>query len=369
MSPGSSSVRRPPVALYIHVPFCQAICGYCNFNRGLFDEALKTRYLDALTREIAAAPGRQADTIFFGGGTPSLLAPASLEAILEAIRRDREVAADAEITLEANPDDVKPEAAAAWHELGINRVSLGSQSFDDTVLAWMHRTHSAAQVPAAVDTLRAAGIGNVSLDLIFALPEHLDRSWSNDLARAMALEPAHLSLYGLTFEPHTALDRWRQRGEALPPPDDRYAEEYLAAVEAFSRHGFEHYEVSNAARPGYSSRHNSAYWERRPFLGLGPAAHSNVGPVRAWNEREWEAYRRRVAAGEDPVAGSEELDEAALTLEERYLGLRTDRGAPEALIGQAAERWIEEGWARRGDGRIILTPEGWLRLDALAVHG
>ena len=361
--------------LYIHVPFCARRCSYCDFAIAVRKAVPSSEYQQVLLQEWALRqqhPGWEASpkvaTVYFGGGTPSLLAPAALEAILGSIHRDRAVDADAEITLEANPDDVTAESAEDWRALGINRVSLGSQSFDDAVLAWMHRTHSAAQVPAAVDLLRAAGISNVSLDLIFALPEHLERNWDDDLARAMTLEPAHLSLYGLTFEPHTALDRWRLRGEASPPPDERYAEEYLAAVEAFAGHGFEHYEVSNAARPGFRSRHNSAYWERRPFLGFGPAAHGSVGRRREWNEREWEAYRRRVSAGEDPVAGGEDLDDDALALEERYLGLRTDRGAPEALIGPAAERWIREGWARRRDGRIVLTPEGWLRLDALAVY-
>ena len=362
--------------LYIHIPFCARRCSYCDFAIAVRKSVPSSEYEKALLTEWSLrqqhpgwADSTEIETIYFGGGTPSLLAAPSLEAILGAIHRDRPVSPDVEVTLEANPDDVTAEAAAAWRAMGVNRVSLGSQSFDDAVLRWMHRTHSAAQVPVAVDVLRAAGIGNVSLDLIFALPEHLERNWDGDLARAMALEPQHLSLYGLTFEPHTALDRWRQRGEALPPPDDRYAEEYLAAVGAFDRHGFEHYEVSNAARPGFRSRHNSAYWERRPFLGLGPAAHSNVGRIRAWNEREWEAYHRRVEAGEDPIAGSEELDDSALALEERYLGLRTDRGAPEELIGPPAGRWIQEGWATRRDGRIVLTPEGWLRLDALAVQG
>ena len=360
--------------LYIHVPFCARRCSYCDFAIAVRKAVPSSEYQQVLLQEWALRqkhPGWEASpgvaTVYFGGGTPSLLAPAALDAILGAIHRDRAVDADAEITLEANPDDVTAESAEDWRALGITRVSLGSQSFDDAVLTWMHRTHSAAQVPAAVDLLRIAGISNVSLDLIFALPEHLDRNWDDDLARAMALEPAHLSLYGLTFEPHTALDRWRLRGEASPPPDERYAEEYLAAVEAFARHGFEHYEVSNAARPGFRSRHNSAYWERRPFLGLGPAAHGSVGRRREWNEREWEAYRRRVMAGEDPIAGGEDLDDDALALEERYLGLRTGSGAPEALIGPVAERWIREGWARKRDGRIVLTPEGWLRLDALAL--
>ncbi len=360
--------------LYIHVPFCARRCSYCDFAIAVRKAVPSAAYRDVLLREWALRqrhPGWEVSpgvaTIYFGGGTPSLLEPSALGAILDAIRRDRVVAADAEITLEANPDDVNAETAAAWRAIGINRVSLGSQSFDDSVLAWMHRTHSASQVPEALDRLRAAGIDNVSLDLIFALPERLERNWDDDLARAMALEPAHLSLYGLTFEPHTALERWRQRGDALPPPDERYAQEYLAAVEAFARHDFEHYEVSNAARPGFRSRHNSAYWERRPFLGLGPAAHGSVGPRREWNEREWEAYRRRVEAGEDPVAGGEDLDDDALALEERYLGLRTSRGASEATIGAAAERWIQQGWALRRGDRVVLTAEGWLRLDALAI--
>src|SRR6266852_349776 len=197
-----------------------------------------------------------------------------------------------EVTLEANPEDVTPDAAHAWASAGINRVSLGAQSFDDRVLQWMHRSHDAARIGAAVHALRGAGIENISLDLIFALPDDLRRDWERDLDLALALRPNHLSLYGLTVEPRTPLDRWISRGATHAPDDERYAEEYLFAHSRLMADGYHFYEVSNASLPGFRSQHNSAYWSGQPYVGLGPAAHSFDGTTRRWNLRAWEAYRR-----------------------------------------------------------------------------
>ena len=359
--------------LYLHIPFCARRCSYCDFAIAVRKEVPSEGYVDAVLREWrfwqadgvwAASP--EVQTIYFGGGTPSRLTPGSIGRLLEGIVADRPVAGDAEITLEANPDDVTLNAAAAWRAAGVNRVSLGVQSFDPGVLGWMHRTHTADQIPRAVEALRCAGIADLSVDLIFGLPAALGRDWATDLERAFGLESEHLSLYGLTVEPHTPLGRWTARGEVVPVDEDRYGAEFLLAHQALTSRGYHHYEISNAARPGHRARHNSAYWRRASFVGLGPAAHSGFGNERRWNVRDWAAYQRLLAAGKSPLEGREFLDAAAVTIEELYLGLRTNEGVASDRVPAALGRqWELAGWAVVGPDRIRLTPEGWLRLDAL----
>lgn len=359
--------------LYIHVPFCARRCSYCDFAIAVRREVPSDDFVRAVEREWAgwqehpawdASPGL--DTVYFGGGTPSRLDPGAIARLLDHFAARRRLAADAEVTLEANPDDVTPRAAAAWRAAGVNRISLGAQSFAPNVLAWMHRTHDGPAIGAAVAALRAAGLDNVSLDLIYALPDALARDWTADLERALALEPTHLSLYGLTVEPRTPLGRWTARGESFPAGDERAAREYLDAHRQLMAEGFEHYEVSNAARPGFRARHNAAYWRRAPFIGLGPSAHSGFAAGRSWNVREWGEYRRRSEAGEPVWEASETLTAEQVALEDLYLGLRTDRGvAADAVAPGVLAVWVGEGWAvTRGD-RLVLSPEGWLRLDAL----
>ena len=359
--------------LYIHVPFCARRCSYCDFAIAVRREVPEAAFVNAVLREWETwqshawwETAQPIASIYFGGGTPSRLSASALGAILSRIRGDRSVATDAEVTLEANPDDVTESAGAAWLELGINRVSLGAQSFSQDALAWMHRTHASDQIHTAARVLRAAGLENWSLDLIYALPDSVPRNWREDLERALALEPKHLSLYALTVEQGTPLGRWTARGEALPAPEDRAAGEFLLAHQTLTAAGFQHYEVSNAARPGYRARHNSAYWQRRPFVGLGPSAHSGRGPVRCWNVREWEEYRRRSETNQTVRADLETLSQDQIALEELYLGLRTSEGVASSLIPAAVlERWREAGWAYERGDRVALTPEGWLRLDAL----
>ena len=361
--------------LYLHVPFCARRCSYCDFAIAVRRAVPSAGYRDAILREWGLRLGHPAwslgssvETVYFGGGTPSRVAPGALADILARIAADRSLASDAEVTVEANPEDVTAAAAAAWRAAGINRVSLGVQSFDPSVLRWMHLTHSADQVPRAVDLLRGAGFASLSLDLIFGVPAGLERDWPRDLAAAVALVPEHLSLYGLTVEAGTPLGRWTARGETIPVDDERYAAEFLLAHRALGEAGFVHYEVSNYGRPGHRARHNSAYWRRAPYLGFGPSAHGGWGRERQWNLREWAAYERAAAAGADPTAGRETLDEAAVALEELYLGLRTDEGIPVSSLGPGtAAAWVGQGWAEVVADRLRLTAEGWLRLDALAV--
>ena len=370
--------------LYVHVPFCQRRCSYCDFSIAVRKHIPAREYVDAVLGELAAVcpadsarepgdfGGESLDTLYLGGGTPSLLPPDAISALLTSLldvfraTPSRDVF---EVTLEANPEDVTPDSARAWRRAGINRVSLGAQSFDNRVLQWMHRSHDATRISDAVRTLRAAGVDNISLDLIFALPTELERDWARDLDLACALLPAHLSLYGLTVEERTPLARWISRGAAAAPDDERYAEEYLLAHMRLAACGYGFYEVSNACRDGLRSRHNSAYWSGRAYLGLGPAAHSFDGRVRRWNLPAWEAYRRAVAARRPVVEAEEVLTDEQRELESLYLALRTDAGMPLAALSRplppAAARWVERGWAEIRDQRLVCTPEGWLRLDAL----
>jgi oxygen-independent coproporphyrinogen III oxidase len=362
------------VYLYVHVPFCARRCSYCDFAIAVRRRIPTDDFVDDILGEWDAwqphpiwSESQLIDTMYFGGGTPSLLEPAAIARLLSRFRTDRRFADDVEITLEANPDDVTSAAADAWAAAGINRVSLGAQSFDPRVLDWMHRTHTASQVPVALEVLRAAGIGNLSIDLIFGLPAELEREWELDLQQALALMPAHLSLYGLTVEPHTPLARWTASGHVQPVNEERYAAEFLGAHQALTAAGYEHYEVSNAARPGCRARHNTAYWTGAPFIGLGPSAHSGFGGTRQWNVREWQAYHQASLAGRSLVAGSETLEPTQQAIEEIYLGLRTARGLPAGrLHGDVERQWITSGWAHLDSNRLQLTPEGWLRLDALA---
>ncbi len=359
--------------LYIHVPFCARRCSYCDFAIAVRRRVPTDDFVQAVLlewKQWQTHPAWQGspvvDTVYFGGGTPSHIEPSGIARILARIGADRAVAAGAEVTLEANPDDVTSLAAGAWRAAGINRVSLGVQSFDPAALAWMHRTHTSEQVPTAIHALRAAGIADLSIDLIFGLPAGLERRWECDLERALALEPDHVSLYGLTVEGHTPLGRWTAAGRVTPVDEDRYAAEFLSGHRSLVGAGFDHYEVSNAGKAGHRARHNSAYWRRAPFIGLGPSAHSGFGMERRWNLREWQAYHDAAAAGQSLMGGREVLESGAIALEEVYLGLRTREGLPAGSIPEPARTsWLAEGWARLEEDRIGLTAEGWLRLDAL----
>jgi oxygen-independent coproporphyrinogen-3 oxidase len=288
--------------------------------------------------------------------------------MIDAVQRRVTLTPDAEVTLETNPEDVSENAVAVWRRAGVNRVSLGSQSFDDRVLTWMHRSHDAAAIARAREIVRSGGIENVSLDLIFALPTELDRDWPGDVGRALELEPQHLSLYGLTVEPHTPLGRWQARGEVAESPEERYEIEFLYADQALTAAGFEHYEVSNFGLPGRHSRHNSAYWSLVPYAGLGPSSHEFDGTSRRWNAPVYRDWAQTVNDGRDPIAGSEAVEADSQLAEQIYLGLRSDLGL-ELWRDERnhVEPWLQAGWATvDAGGRMRLTALGWLRLDALA---
>jgi oxygen-independent coproporphyrinogen-3 oxidase len=364
-------VPSPFRHVYVHVPFCARRCSYCDFAIAVRGRVPADEFVAAVARELelralgSAAPG--VDTIYFGGGTPSRLGARAMKHLLDVVTQRFPPAAGAEITLEANPDDVDDASVAVWRDAGVNRVSLGVQSFDDRALAWMHRTHDSARVAAAAAALANGGVESWSLDLIFSLPSSLERDWTRDLHRAIELAPPHISLYGLTVETHTPIARWRDRGVIVEGSEDAYEAEYLEAHQALSSAGYRHYEVSNYGQPGRESRHNRGYWNGASYVGLGPAAHGYDGQERRWNEREYTAWLRRVHEGEDPVSGMEALTAENRVSEEVYLGLRTCDGlATSPAEREAVGPWVDAGWATLDGDHLRLTPMGWLRLDSLA---
>ena len=357
--------------VYVHVPFCGRRCAYCDFAIAVRREVPVAEYVGALRAELALRVGVGAaepvETLYFGGGTPSRLGAEGVARMVAAVREFFTLAPGAEVTLEANPEDVSPAAVAAWRAAGVNRLSLGAQSFDDGVLAWMRRGHSGAAIDRAVALARDGGLPNFSFDLIFALAPEVPRDWAADVRRMLALAPPHVSLYGLTVEPATPLARLHARGAATEPPEDRYEAEFLAAHEALTAAGYEHYEVSNFARPGFRSRHNSSYWEGARYLGFGPSAHGFDGERRRWNVAAYAEWARRATSGADPLDGRETLTAANRVAESVYLGLRTSAGLVvlESELPHVA-RWVDAGWGVLDGRRLRLTALGWLRLDALA---
>ncbi|WP_373058392.1 radical SAM family heme chaperone HemW [Gemmatimonas sp.] len=361
--------------LYLHVPFCARRCSYCDFSIAVRKQVPWRAFADAVDAELRLRGASQScgalSTLYLGGGTPSRLGGEGVERLFEQLHRHVRLDAHAEVTLEANPEDVSAEAVAAWRRAGVNRVSLGVQSFDDRVLSWMHRVHDADAAVRAVETLRAGGIDSMSLDLIFAAPATLERDWSEDISRLLALAPDHISLYGLTIEPHTPLGRWQERGEVEEAPEELYERQFLESHERLRAAGFEHYEVSNFAMPGRRARHNSAYWQNVAYLGIGPSAHGFDGSERRWNHSALAAWESALTAGLDPVDGSETLTGQNREAEMVYLGLRTIDGL-ELREGEEARvaTWRRQGWIESAHetagSRIRCTASGWLRLDALA---
>ncbi|MBI3981703.1 MAG: radical SAM family heme chaperone HemW [Gemmatimonadetes bacterium] len=359
--------------IYIHVPFCRRRCSYCDFAIAVRRAVPAARFLDAVVAEhrlrcdAGEWDAEPVETLYLGGGTPSLLPP---EVIPGLISEFLGPSGAQEVALEANPEDVTPAAARMWKEAGIARVSLGIQSFQAHVLAWMHRSHGVDAGAAAVHALRHAGMESVSLDLIFGLPPELCSDFVADLDAALALEPDHLSVYGLTAEPRTPYARWLERDTVRASSDDTYAEEFLMAHDRLGAAGYEHYEVSNYARPGHRSRHNSAYWTGAAYAGLGPSAHRHRAGERSWNVSAWTAYERRLLQGLDPTAEREVLTPAQVRLERTYLGLRTVEGIERVLLDEPNLARVRReattaGLLEERDGRVMATPAGWLKLDEI----
>ena len=315
------------LGLYVHVPFCSAICNYCNFNRGLFDAGLKEQYVDALVREIAShADGAPADTIYFGGGTPSLLEPVEVEAIVAACRRAFAVTVDAEVTLEANPETVTLERLAGFRAAGVNRLSFGVQSFRDEELQRLTRLHSAGRAAEAFRIARRAGFDNISLDLMMWLPQQTIPQWLESVDALIGLAPDHASLYILELYPNAPLREAMARGQWSLAPDDDAADMYLEAMARLDAAGYEQYEISNVARPGRHSRHNLKYWTDGEWLGFGCGAHSTRRGVRWKNLSSTPEYIAAVTSGGQVVVERRVLSAREAMEEALFMGLRLVRG-------------------------------------------
>ena len=349
------------LGLYVHIPFCAAICNYCNFNRGLFDESLKLEYLDALLTEISrASDGTPATTLFFGGGTPSLLEPAEIGAIISACRAGFALAPDAEITLEANPETVTTRRLEGYRAAGVNRLSFGVQSLRDAELTRLSRLHSADRARQAVAEARRAGYDNVSLDLMMWLPEQSVSDWLVSVEGVIALEPDHLSLYLLELYPNAPLKDEMSRARWSLAPDDDAADMYLEAFARLDAAGLSQYEISNAARPGRQSRHNLKYWTDGEWLGFGCGAHSTRRGVRWKNRSATREYVEAVRTGTE-LASERRVLSARVQMEEAlFTNLRLSEGIDLQAI---AGRYGVDVWHRYGDALTPFREAGVLIYD------
>lgn len=381
-----------PFGVYVHVPFCATRCGYCDFNTYTADElgttpgASRAGWADAvlaewrLARNVLGEARPPVDTVFFGGGTPTLLPPADLLRVLDALRGDPGLADGAEVSVEANPETLTPATLAALRAGGVTRLSMGMQSATPHVLAVLDRVHTPGRVASAVADARAAGFDSLSLDLIYGTPGESPADWAHTLQVTLGLAPDHVSAYALVVEPGTRLAVRVARGQIAAPDDELMASMYEVADEALRQAGFEWYEISNWARsPRHRSRHNLHYWRDSDWWGLGPGAHSHVGGVRWWNVKHPAAWSQRLDAGLSPAAARETLDEATRRLERIMLGLRTADGAAVADVAasvgpQARVRLddlVGDGLvqpAPLGSGQVTLTRRGRLLADAVTLR-
>lgn len=366
--------------LYLHIPFCRKACHYCDFH---FSTNLSQKEL--LVKAMVAELERQKDyladkhlsTIYFGGGTPSLLSEEELDALMNAIFARFSVSGSAEITLEANPDDLSPAVLSNFSRAGINRLSIGIQTFDDEMLGYLNRTHTGAEAMEAVKRAQDSGIGNISLDLIYALPAPGHERLESDIGKIISLDAAHLSAYCLTIEPGTAFGKWVQNRKMLPVDEEFAAVQFEITTTELSAAGYEQYEISNFARNGHYSRHNTAYWQRKPYLGIGPGAHSYNGSSRQFNVSNNNKYIKDLTSGMSPatveiLTSDDQVNEYLLT------GLRTKWGCSLDMLDQLSEGVFREahrstvkelvarGWLQMIENTLLLTPSGKLFADRVA---
>lgn len=370
------------LSLYLHIPFCRHRCAYCDFNTYTSLDGLKAAYTAALSREILLAAGeekRPVHTVFFGGGTPSLMAPEALEQILSAVRQGFELLPKAEITLEANPDTVDGDYLAALRGLGVNRLSYGVQSAIPSELTLLEREHDFDTVIRAVEMARTAGFDDLNLDLIYGLPNQTLTSWEKSVRAALALKPEHLSLYCLTIEPGTPMQRWLNNGRITAPDPDLAADQYELACKMMAAHGFGHYEISNWALPGHACRHNLTYWRNGEYLGLGAGAHGHAAGYRYAVVKQPRVYIRRMegegtadfpatpaVADIHRLTRRERMSDTVIT-QLRLLEEGLDLEAFQAQFGQSlheafpgtAEQLINFGLLQEKENHLLLTKRGW----------
>lgn len=365
--------------IYIHIPFCRKACNYCNFHFST-TRHLENDFTEALLREVCLQKdylgGASISTVYFGGGTPSLLDPASLEQILNTLTRHHPIAADAEITLEANPDDISNSRAAAWKKMGINRLSIGVQSFVEEELQWMNRAHTATQALESI-TIAQQYFDQLTIDLIYGSPVLSDALWHANLDRALGLGIPHLSCYALTVEDKTALHHQitMKRKEAVSAEDQ--ARQFEILMNRMDQAGYEHYEISNFALPGHRSKHNAAYWSGVPYLGLGPSAHSFNGTSRQWNMANNALYIQSLQSGQlcfeqEILTPVQQINEYLMTSLRTREGVNLEKiterfGSPAAAaLEQQLKPWLQHGKALREGVHVRLTPQGKLYADGIA---
>ncbi len=367
------------LGLYVHVPFCVKKCGYCDFY-STSDFTLKEKFVSALVAEMnmRSLGDYPIDTIYFGGGTPSVLTVREMDLILSCIHDVGHVSSHAEVTMEVNPGTVNDTYLAAMHAIGVNRLNIGVQSFHDEKLKFLGRIHSAADAIKAVKGARGAGFENVGVDLIFGVPGETAGSWTADLDTALSLLPEHLSCYMLTYEPDTPLGNACRAGGVIPLGETAVADLFTRTSHYLRQRGYDHYEVSNfAGRPGYRSRHNGKYWSGAPYKGFGPAAHSFDGGGRSWNHRDVTRYIHLLGNGELPVLEREVLTREQVLMERLMLGLRTfdglDLPAFERISGQPFDQQFKtvldrvkaRTWGNFSGGRFSLNLAGMVYLDTV----
>ncbi|MBL7940481.1 MAG: radical SAM family heme chaperone HemW [Flavobacteriales bacterium] len=361
--------------LYLHIPFCRRACTYCDFHFSTSKD--RNAVLDAMETELIKRSKEMGDgrvgTIYFGGGTPSLLAPDSVATFIQQARDLFRVESEAEITLEANPDDISPERLSEWKAAGVTRISLGTQSFRDDRLKWMGRAHDAQQALTSIGLIAKAGFKTWTIDLIYGLPEMALSEWDEQLAIALDHGMPHLSAYCLTVDAKTALAHQVRKGAVRMSEDDDQSAQFDRLMERMAAAGLEHYEISNFGRPGHHSRHNTSYWEGVPYLGIGPSAHSFDGVSRRWNVANNAAYVKAVKEGA-PYWESEKLSPAQRTNERLMTGLRTSRGVDldklevDALgiNSSVFQTHVSKGYINVVDGRLVLTRAGRHFADRIA---
>jgi oxygen-independent coproporphyrinogen-3 oxidase len=366
--------------IYIHIPFCKQACHYCNFhfstNLGLQND-FKAALLKEIELRYPYLQDESVETIYFGGGTPSLLTLPAIREILNSLFGHFKVIPDPEITLEANPDDMEPDRLSEWKQAGINRLSIGVQSFFTEDLVWMNRAHNGDQAVRAVEQASEAGFENFSLDLIYGFPGLTDEKWEKNLFQAIALDPAHISCYALTVEPRTALYKMIKKEISADVQPEKQATHFLTAIHRLEMAGFEHYEISSFAKSGRRSRHNSSYWQSKKYLGLGPAAHSFDGTGRQWNIANNSLYIKSMMAGK-PCSESELLQPRDLLNEYIMTSLRTSEGLDlqhvaskfgkekESLLENNASVYIRSNQMELTNDKLVLTKNGKLFADGIA---
>ena len=365
------------LSFYVHIPYCIKRCGYCDFNTytpselqdGATLEIVSNDYIDAVLRELEAVPTDTVPTIFFGGGTPSLLPAHDLGRVIAAIKARNGVTDNCEITLEANPDSVTAEKLQQYIEVGFNRISFGMQSAMPHVLAVLDRTHDPANVEKAVTMARSVGFTSISVDLIYGTPgESLD-DWRETVTAALALDIDHISAYALIVETGTKLAAQIKRGELAMPNDDLMADMYLMVDQMCEDRGLSWYELSNWAKPGHSCIHNTAYMQGRNWWGLGPGAHSHIDSKRFWNVKHPTTYKQKLFAGESPILDSEQLTAEQIKDEAILLGIRMREGLQIELLEphqlEVLAIYRENGFVQLHDDRVLLTPAGRLIADRI----